>query len=43
MHLTIVDDIQENLELYNDLLLPQFDVKLIQDPGNVEAFLKQTD
>lgn len=41
MHLTIVDDIQENLELYNDLLSPQFEVKLIQDPGNVEEFLKQ--
>ena len=32
MHLTIVDDLAENLELYKDVLEAEFKLKLIQQP-----------
>lgn len=40
MRITIVDDILENLELYNDLLSPTFEIKLIQKPMELIAHLE---
>ncbi len=40
MHITIVDDILENLELYNDLLSPTFEIKLIQRPMELISHLE---
>lgn len=40
MHITIVDDILENLELYNDLLSPTFEIKLIQRPMELMSYLE---
>ncbi len=42
MHITIVDDIQENLDLYKDLLEDQFELSLIQDPLKVPSFLSES-
>lgn len=39
MHITIVDDIKENLELYEELLRPHFEVKTIQNPQDVLHYL----
>lgn len=40
MHVTIVDDIEENLSLYDDLLSDSFRMKLIQEPLELLDFLK---
>jgi len=40
MHVTIVDDIEENLSLYQDLLEDTFKLKLIQNPMELIEFLK---
>lgn len=40
MHITIVDDIQENLELYEDLLSPTFNISLIQRPNELLDYLE---
>ncbi len=42
MHITIVDDIKENLELYEDLLRPHFEIRAIQNPHEVLAYLSRT-
>ncbi len=39
MHVTIVDDVEENLSSYRDLLEDEFELKLIQDPVNLLGFL----
>ena len=41
MHVTIVDDVKENLELYRDLLTTAYDLKLIQDPPELLHYLSQ--
>lgn len=45
MHVTIVDDLSDNLKTYNDLLSETFDLELIQEPLNLLNFIskKQTD
>lgn len=40
-HITIVDDIKENLKSYNDLLSPTFNLELIQNPLELLTFLKK--
>ena len=40
MHLTIVDDMKDNLDCYQELLGNKFDLELIQDPTDVIPFLK---
>lgn len=42
MHITIVDDILENLELYDDLLSPTFEIKLIQRPMELMSYLENS-
>jgi len=42
MHVTIVDDIKENLELYKELLEPTYDLKLIQGPKDLLDFLAKS-
>ena len=39
MHLTIVDDLEENLELYQDVLEADFQLELIQQPFKLFEFL----
>ncbi|MBT7609560.1 MAG: response regulator transcription factor [Bacteriovoracaceae bacterium] len=39
MHLTIVDDLEDNLISYQELLSPKFDLELIKDPDNLIPFL----
>ena len=39
MHVTIVDDVQENLTSYRDLLEHEFRLELIQDPINLLGYL----
>ncbi len=39
MHLTIVDDLEENLTCYRELLSPSFDLELINDPDHLIPFL----
>ncbi len=43
MHLTIVDDMKDNLDCYQELLGNKFDLELIQDPTDVIPFLKSKD
>lgn len=43
MHLTIVDDVQENLISYKELLDSKFDLELIQNPLSVENFLEKNE
>jgi len=45
MHVTIVDDVKDNLKSYNELLSPTFNLELIQDPLHLLNFLSknQTD
>lgn len=42
MHLTIVDDMQDNLECYQELLGNRFELELIQDPTGLIPFLSKT-
>lgn len=39
MHITIVDDVKDNLKSYNELLSPTFDLELIQNPVDLLTFL----
>jgi DNA-binding response OmpR family regulator len=45
MHVTIVDDIKDNLKSYNELLSPTFNLELIQNPVDLLSYLgkAQTD
>ncbi len=45
MHVTIVDDVKDNLKSYNELLSPTFNLELIQNPLDLITFLgsAQTD
>ena len=43
MHLTIVDDVQDNLKSYNELLSPTFNLELIQNPLDLISFLGKTE
>lgn len=45
MHVTIVDDVKDNLKSYNELLSPTFNLELIQNPLELLNFLSknQTD
>ena len=45
MHVTIVDDVKDNLKSYNELLSPTFNLELIQNPLDLLNFLSknQTD
>lgn len=40
-HVTIVDDVRDNLKSYNDLLSPTFNLELIQNPLDLIAFLSK--
>jgi DNA-binding response OmpR family regulator len=40
-HVTIVDDIKDNLKSYNDLLSPTFNLELIQNPLELLTFLNK--
>ena len=42
MHLTIVDDLAENLELYKDVLEEDFKLKLIQQPLKLFEYLNDS-
>ncbi|NOT80986.1 MAG: response regulator transcription factor [Bacteriovoracaceae bacterium] len=42
MHVTIVDDVKDNLRSYNELLSPTFNLELIQNPIDLLAFLGKT-
>lgn len=42
MHITIVDDVRENLKSYNDLLSPTFQLELIQNPVDLLSFLNKS-
>ncbi len=39
MHVTIVDDVADNLSSYRELLEDEFNLRLIQDPVNLLGFL----
>lgn len=39
MHLTIVDDLEDNLVSYQELLSPKFELELIKDPDQLIPFL----
>lgn len=41
-HVTIVDDIKENLKSYNDLLSPTFNLELIQHPQELLSYLNKS-
>lgn len=42
MHITIVDDVKDNLKSYNELLSPTFNLELIQNPLDLLGFLAKT-
>lgn len=42
MHVTIVDDVKDNLKSYNELLSPTFNLELIQNPLDLLTFLAKT-
>lgn len=42
MHVTIVDDVKDNLKSYNELLSPTFNLELIQNPLDLLSFLGKT-
>lgn len=42
MHITIVDDVKDNLKSYNELLSPTFNLELIQNPLDLLSFLGKT-
>lgn len=41
MHVTIVDDVKDNLKSYNELLSPTFNLELIQNPIDFLNFIKK--
>lgn len=41
-HVTIVDDVKDNLKSYNDLLSPTFNLELIQNPIDLLSFLSKS-
>ncbi|MBC7428826.1 MAG: response regulator transcription factor [Bacteriovorax sp.] len=43
MHVTIVDDVKDNLKSYNELLSPTFNLELIQNPLDLISFLGKTE
>lgn len=43
MHITIVDDVKDNLKSYNELLSPTFDLELIQNPVELLSFLSKSE
>ena len=43
MHVTIVDDVKDNLRSYNELLSPTFNLELIQNPIDLLSFLGKTE
>lgn len=43
MHVTIVDDVNDNLKSYNELLSPTFNLELIQNPIDLLGFLGKTE
>lgn len=43
MHVTIVDDVKDNLRSYNELLSPTFNLELIQNPVDLLSFLGKTE
>lgn len=43
MHVTIVDDVKDNLRSYNELLSPTFNLELIQNPVDLLTFLGKTE
>jgi DNA-binding response OmpR family regulator len=43
MHVTIVDDVKENLKSYNELLSPTFNLELIQNPLDLLSFLGKSE
>ena len=42
MHITIVDDVRDNLQNYNELLSPTFNLELIQNPLSLLEFLAES-
>lgn len=42
MHITIVDDVRDNLKSYNELLSSTFNLELIQNPLDLITFLGKT-
>jgi DNA-binding response OmpR family regulator len=42
MHVTIVDDVKDNLKSYNELLSPTFNLELIQNPVDLLSFIDKT-
>ncbi len=43
MHITIVDDVKDNLKSYNELLSPTFNLELIQNPVDLISYLGKTE
>lgn len=43
MHVTIVDDVKDNLKSYNELLSPTFNLELIQNPVDLLSYLGKTE
>ena len=43
MHVTIVDDVKDNLRSYNELLSPTFNLELIQNPIDLLSFLGKSE
>lgn len=43
MHVTIVDDVKDNLKSYNELLSPTFNLELIQNPLDLLTFLGKSE
>ena len=43
MHVTIVDDVKDNLRSYNELLSPTFSLELIQNPIDLLSFLGKSE
>jgi two-component system phosphate regulon response regulator PhoB len=43
MHITIVDDVKDNLKSYNELLSPTFNLELIQNPLELLGFLGRSE
>jgi len=43
MHITIVDDVKDNLKSYSELLSPTFNLELIQNPVELLSYLGKTE
>lgn len=43
MHITIVDDVKENLDLYSELLNGRFELELIQEPLHLVEYLNNNE